>query len=296
MAGISDDPDLLDNSFLSYGNEEGVVFLQNETDLYILTTCKKMKDATTLRVTFCNGAVAMGTLCKADVRTGLAVVRIPLEGVSEKTLEDIFVIDLTNSYSVQQTQAVIAIGSPAGDYDAVDYGSITSITGKLIVADGEYSLLNTDMIGSPDGGGVLLDLSGNVIGVIINQEGENRNLVRAISVDQLRALVEALSNGETLKYTGICGATISEVQADNLEIPRGIYVDHVESDSPAMSAGIQSGDIIHALDGKEVKSMQSYVTKLQELKAGQETKISLYRRGGAREYVDMDLNVTIEER
>ncbi len=296
VSGISEDSDLLDQSFLSYGNEEGIVFLENETDLYILTTYQEKKDAELFRVTFSNGAVATGNLCKLDIRTGLAVLRVPLNSISEKTRQETAVAVLSESYSLQKAKTVIAIGSPAGDYDGVDYGTVTSVTGKLVVADGEYSLLSTNLHGSQEGGGVLLDTAGEIIGLIIHTDKENANILKAVSIAHLRPLIEILSNGENIRYTGIRGATISDEQASGLDIPKGIYVDSVDSDSPAMAAGIQNGDIVHALNGAEVKSVQGYAAQLQKLNGGNRAVISLYRRDGAGEFVDMDLKVTIEER
>lgn len=296
VSGISEDSDLLDQSFLSYGNEEGIIFLENKTDLYILTTYQEKRDADLFRVTFSNGAVATGNLCKLDIRTGLAVLRVPLGSISQETRQAISVAVLSESYSLQQAKTVIAIGSPAGDYDAVGYGTVISVTGKLTVADGEYSLLTTDLHGSPDGGGALLDTSGEIIGLIINTEKDNVNILKAVSIAHLRPLIEILSNGENIRYIGIRGVTISDEQAEGLDIPRGIYVDSVDSDSPAMVAGIQSGDIVHALNGTEVNSVQTYAAQLQKLNEGDRAVISLYRRDRDGEFADMDLKVTIEER
>lgn len=296
VSGISEDPDLLDQSFLSYGNEEGIVFLENETYWYILTTYQEKNEASLFRVTFSNGEVATGELCKLDVRTGLAVLRVPLDHLSEETRQSITAAVLSDSYSLEQAQTIIAIGSPAGDYDAVDFGTVTSITGRLMVADGEYSLLTTDLHGSAEGGGALLDTSGEIVGLIIPAEREDANILKAVSAAHLRPLIEILSNGENIRYVGIFGATISEKQSEGMEIPRGVYVESVESDSPAMAAGIQSGDIVHALNDVEVENVQEYAALLQKMNRGEQAVISLYRRGRNREFTDMDLKVTIEER
>lgn len=295
VSGIREDADLLDNSILSSGNEEGIIFLKNDSDFYILTTAKGFEGGEQIQVTFSNGAVATANLCKKDTQTGLAVVRVSSSRLTEQTKKEISVACLSKSYSLLQAKPVIAIGSPTGDYDAVVYGMVTSISEKFTVADAEYNILATDMKGSLDGTGVLLDTSGAVIGFMLHTDADS-NIIRAVSIAQLRPLIEVLSNGDSIKYLGIRGMSISKELAETLKVPQGIYVDNVETDSPAMIAGIQSGDIIGSLNGEEVGSMQSYSTRLQKMNAGKRARIVLYRRGADGVYEEMDFSVTVEER
>lgn len=296
VSGITDNADLLDNSFLSCGRAEGIIFLDSGSHLYILTYGDGLAEANGIQVTFSDGSTASGNLCKADSYTGLAVVRVPLTRISTSTKNAISVAALGNSYSLLQAKPVIAIGSPAGDHDAVVYGMVTSVSGRLSAADAEYNLLATDMQGSPDGSGVLLDTSGKVIGFIVKQEEGETNIIRALAISQIRPLIELLSNSEPIRYLGIRGISISDTQAEVMDIPKGIYVDGVENDSPAMVAGLQSGDIIRILDGKNIKNMQSYTTCLQKLRTGDKVQLTLARKSAEGEYVDMDFEVTIEER
>lgn len=67
--------------------------------------------------------------------------------LNDSTREGIVVSDLTDTKKLGQSDIVIAIGSPAGDSDAVVYGMITSVSEKLSVADTEYNVLATDVQG-----------------------------------------------------------------------------------------------------------------------------------------------------
>lgn len=104
------------------------------------------------------------------------------------------------------------------------------------------------------------------------------------------------SQEDVIKYLGISGTTISEKQAKKKDIPNGIYVDEVAYDSPAMNAGVQKGDIIHALNEEETLTMPAYTEKLQSLDAGEEVLLSLYRQDAGGQYVDMNMELTIEEK
>ena len=296
ISAAGEDSDLLDDSFLEYGDEEGFVFLKNSEAFYILTVSDQMQEADKFTVTFSDGTVTDGILCKKDLRTGFFVIKVPFTSVDEETQEKIPAAPLVAADDMKQTESVIAIGSPSGDYDSLMGGTITSVTGTLKVADEEYGMLTTDMVGSEEGGGILLNFSGEVAGIIWNQEEDRTNVIRAVETAQLRPLLESMANGEDICYIGIMGATISSYQSENLDVPRGVYVDAVDEDSPAMTAGIQNGDILHALDGQEVQSMEEYASVLQGLNKGTRTTVNVYRKNPSGEYEDVQLKVTIKEK
>lgn len=296
ISAAGEDSDLLDDSFLEYGDEEGFVFLKNSEAFYILTVSDQMQEADKFTVTFSDGTVTDGILCKKDLRTGFFVIKVPFTSVDEETQEKIPAAPLVTADDMKQTESVIAIGSPSGDYDSLMGGTITSVTGTLKVADEEYGMLTTDMVGSEEGGGILLNSSGEVAGIIWNQEEDRTNVIRAVETAQLRPLLESMANGEDICYIGIMGATISSYQSENLDVPRGVYVDAVDEDSPAMTAGIQNGDILHALDGQEVQSMEEYASVLQGLNKGIRTTVNVYRKNPFGEYEDVQLKVTIKEK
>lgn len=296
ISAAGEDSDLLDDSFLEYGDEEGFVFLKNSEAFYILTVSDQMQEADKFTVTFSDGTVTDGILCKKDLRTGFFVIKVPFTSVDEETQEKIPAAPLVAADDMKQTESVIAIGSPSGDYDSLMGGTITSVTGTLKVADEEYGMLTTDMVGSEEGGGILLNSSGEVAGIIWNQEEDRTNVIRAVETAQLRPLLESMANGEDICYIGIMGATISSYQSENLDVPRGVYVDAVDEDSPAMTAGIQNGDILHALDGQEVQSMEEYASVLQGLNKGTRTTVNVYRKNPSGEYEDVQLKVTIKKK
>jgi len=296
ISAAGEDSDLLDDSFLEYGDEEGFVFLKNSEAFYILTVSDQMQEADKFTVTFSDGTVTDGILCKKDLRTGFFVIKVPFTSVDEETQEKIPAAPLVAADDMKQTESVIAIGSPSGDYDSLMGGTITSVTGTLKVADEEYGMLTTDMVGSEEGGGILLNSSGEVAGIIWNQEEDRTNVIRVVETAQLRPLLESMANGEDICYIGIMGATISSYQSENLDVPRGVYVDAVDEDSPAMTAGIQNGDILHALDGQEVQSMEEYASVLQGLNKGTRTTVNVYRKNPFGEYEDVQLKVTIKEK
>lgn len=296
VQGISKDENLLDNSYMQQSDSEGLIFLETDTQFYILTYEEELENLQELQITFSDGSTVTGEICKGDTDTGLAVATVKKSLLSDSTKENIVVSDLTGTQSPEQSDMVIAIGSPAGDSDAVAYGMVTSVSEKLAAADTEYEVLATDMQGNEDGSGVLLDTAGNVTGMILKTSESDGDNIHALSVSQILSLVERLSNGEKARYTGIYGKEIDQAQCRHLGIGSGLYVERTETESPAMKAGIQCGDIINKVDGELTNSMQSYYTYLQTKKAGDKITVTVLRKNSGGDYVEKDYKVTVEER
>ncbi len=297
VSGVRGEEDLLDNSRISSGESEGIIIERNRNGLYILTEMWAITEAEKIKVRFADDSSAKAVRIKGDTATGLAVIEVPEESVKKKTLENIAVAQLGNSYSLVQGKTVIAIGSPTGYADSVVYGNVTSVSNKVSVTDMEYNLLTTDILGSGEGSGVLLDTSGSIIGLIAMDYGpeETNTMVKALSVSQLKPLIENLSNGKDTVYMGIRGQEVSEDTAKSTEIPRGIYVDQVESDSPAMEAGIQTGDVIVDFNREDVRTMQRFYAELQKCRKEQKVKVTIMRKG-TDGYGQTQVTVTLDVR
>ena len=276
VTGIGDKENLLDHSSLTYGDEEGIIFLKNKDAFYILTRSETLGDSGKFRVDFSTGDSGEGTLCGADERTNLLVIKVGMDELDDETAQTVPAVSLATEADQEQADPVIAIGSPTGDAGTLVYGNITSVLGKYRIPDAEYTILTTDMVGSSSGGGVLLDMDGQMTGIMVTDGEEDGTVVRAVSAAQLRPLLEMLSNGENIRYIGIIGETVTEEKAEELEIPLGIYVDSVEENSPAMAAGIQE-----------------YSEVLQDLPVQQRADLSLYRRMPSGEYEEVDLRILV---
>ena len=210
----------MDDSFLTYGNEEGIVFYKNEQAYFILTTSENFEKLKTFRITFSNGDTAVGSLCGADKRTKIAVLRVETDVISEETRKEIPAVSLCPERDEEIMQPVIAIGSPSGDMDSLFSGTITSVAGELNIADAEYSMITTDMVSGKDGGGILLNMQGQMVGLIVSDDEEDDFVLRAVATSQIGAL-EKLTNGEKICYAGIIGSTITMEQSRGLISPRG---------------------------------------------------------------------------
>ena len=92
------------------------------------------------------------------------------------------------------------------------------------LCDGQYQILQTDMVWTKGASGVLVSLSGEVIGLIDAGDESGYGVMSAFAVSELKEEIELLSNGVSAAYLGINGTEVSDAIADSQDMPKGIYV------------------------------------------------------------------------
>lgn len=296
VTGTSGQSDLLDASILHYEEGEGIIFLESSSCIYILTNWEPSEKTNSLQVTFADSSTARAHLCQTDDATGLSVMWVRTSELSDSTKKAISVVSLAQSFAPEQAEPVIAIGSPSGEFDGVLYGIVTSTSGRFSAADAEYQLMTTNIQGCISSKGVLINTKGEIVGVIKKNIREDVNVIQAFSIAQLRSRIEQMTNKQAPRYLGIYGVSIPEAKTASLGISKGIYIEKVDKDSPAMAAGIQRGDIITALNGNPISDMQEYSTYLQSCENGLEISMQISRYSGDGELGEVELTVKVNEK
>ena len=233
---------------------------------------------------------------KKDESLGFAIYAVSGSSIEQSTWTQISTAKLGSSNSVQKGDAVAVLGKPFGYAGAVGFGTIANSRNELDADDGSYQLLCTDIGAAEDGTGVIVNLSGEVVGIIDQSISDNssKRLVTGYGISGLKSEIELLSNGQAVPYVGIRGLDVTaEIEAQG--IPNGVYVQTVEPDSPAMAAGIQSGDIIWQVSGESVSSMSSYEKAVLEEKSDAVIRVK-GKRKGADGYVDLDFTVNVGDK
>ncbi|HJC89171.1 MAG TPA: S1C family serine protease, partial [Candidatus Eisenbergiella intestinigallinarum] len=199
VIGITSDTDWLNNSYENEGQNAGLIVADNGRELLILTEKEIVDQSEELNVVFCDNTQVRAELKQANSTVGLAVISVDLTDISDTTRETISPARLaSSSNSGLLATPVAALGRPLGTANSVVYGMITSADGTLNLADGNYQLLTTDMYGSTYGSGIITNLSGQVLGIICqeNSAEDTPNLITAYGISGLKNLIEKLSNGQ----------------------------------------------------------------------------------------------------
>lgn len=281
VTGVKSDMDWFNTPYESSGQASGVVIANNGQELLILTEKKVITDAQAIRVTFVDGAIVNAVLKQYDGNTGVAVLSVALSDIPDATLEAIKTAVLGNSYAVQPGTVVIALGSPLGANFSILTGDITATGNSVSTLDATYHVLNTDIVGNSSGSGVLINLNGEIVGLIMQgySSGSDTNTLTAVSISELKEVIEKLSNNQSIPYLGAKLSTVTGEISESYDLPKGVYVKSVEMDSPAMNAGLQSGDVIVELNGAEITNVSDYTEKLLSLSPNTNVSIAVKRQG-----------------
>lgn len=294
VTGVTSGTDWFNTPYESQNQAAGIIIANNGQELLILTEKKVIADAQSMSITFSDDETVPATLKKYDGNTGIAVIGVALTDISEDTMNRITVATLGNSFVLSQGTVVIAIGNPLGANYSILCGTITSVQNKVTTIDNNYTIFTTDMVGSENGSGVLVNLSGEIVGLVLKDYSNqgDRNTITALSVSELKQVIEDLSNNKDIPYLGLRISTVTEDISDRYSIPEGVYVKTVEMDSPAMAAGIQEADVIVKMNGEEITSVEQYNQLLMGLNLGNEVKITV-KRQGAEEYVNLECSAAV---
>ncbi len=293
VTGIVSNTDWYNNAYESNGQASGIIIQDNGSELLILTEHKVVSEAAEIRVTFIDESTVQASLKKYDGNTGIAILSVDLQLLETDTKESIKYATLGNSLTVSQGDIAIAIGSPLGTNYSIGTGNITSVGNVIQTIDSTYSIFTTDIVGSSSSSGVLLNLNGEAVGLVMQDYSGNGddNTLTAISISELKRVIERLSNGGDIAYLGLRIVNVTDKIAVENNIPRGVYIREALMDSPAWEAGLQSGDVIVEMDGEVIDTIEKYEEKMLEMEPGGVTEVVINRQG-MDEYFEMKFSVT----
>ena len=272
----------------------GMIVADNGQELLILAGELPVKDAKIIRVTFSGDSQCDAILKSRDAGLGLCVYAVQRKNIADDVWAQIETATLGGSKVVSEGDTVIAVGKLYGCDTIAGYGVIESGENYLDKADGQYQTIYTDVAGDISGSGVLVNIRGEVIGIINTsvRTDDQTNKISGYGISDIKDVIELLSNGKNVPYLGVSGVEVSsEMQGQG--IPQGVYVKEVDAGSPAMAAGIQSGDIITNIADTDIINLLGYHNTLMKQNVGDKILVRGKRQGTGGEYVDIDFGVTV---
>ena len=266
------------------------------SDGLILTNAHVVEGSDKVTVTLKDGKTYEGEVMGTDSLTDVAVIKIEADNLPAVTFAD--------SDNLQPGEWAIAIGNPLGLDNTVTTG-IVSATGRssaqVGVADKRVSFVQTDAAINPgNSGGPLLNAKGEVIGINTAIIQNAQGLGFAIPVNAARDIAEELiAKGKVdHPFLGIQMAAITpELKQElasqnklNVKATTGILIMDVVPDSPAERAGLQSGDVIQEIAGREVKTADEVQQAVAKTEAGEKLNLGLVRND---KQLELDVKVGI---
>lgn len=295
VTAMSSNVDWYNNTLQSENQTTGFILADNGKEILILADYRFVSKATEIRITFVDDTQATATVKKYDRNTGLAVLAVDMSLLSLDTKDKIKYMNLGSSNSGNKVgDLVIAVGSPLGYVDSLCYGNITSMGNEINTIDMNYKLITTDIYGSSNASGAILNTRGQIIG-IINQNYNSpdlENQISAIGISELRKVMETMSNDKDIVHLGLYVTNVTEMAQTQLSVPEGAYVTDIRLSSPAMLVGMQKGDVVTAIDDAVITNVTEYMNELRNHEPGDEVTITLQRMS-VDGYREIDVKVTL---
>lgn len=298
VVGVTSDVDWFNNAYENEGVISGVIVADNGKELLILANVNAIQDADALKITFNDNLEYEAALKKKDSNTGLAVLSVLKTTMEKSTLDAVKPVDLgTSAVSNFAGTPIIALGRPLGTVNSVCYGFVTSAGSIINLPDSRYKWITTDIYGSTGATGILVNLKGQVVGIIdtYNNSSDTKNLIGAFGITELKKVIERLSNDKDIPYMGIHGADVTMEAHEDLEVPYGAYIMEIDMDSPAMAAGIQSGDVIIGVGDTLINTYQELINCIITSEPEQTITVDLLRQG-PEGYTEMELDVVLSRK
>ncbi len=263
---------------------------KDKKKVYLLTNNHVIENATDIKVQFKNGTVLKGEVIGKDKLSDVAVVAVPFKEGIEKYAEK-HILKLGDSDKLKPGQTVIAIGNPLGLTGTVTMGIVSALDRELEGHPGEGFIQTDAPINPGNSGGPLINTDGEVVGIntaiIMGAQG----LGFAVPINQAKWVMEQILKYGKVKRSkiGVIVQPLTPELAKHFGVKKGVIVSQVMKDSPAKKAGIKPGDIIVAVNGKEVDKINDLQKLIMRNPPGTKVKITVVRNG---KKIDIDVITT----
>lgn len=269
--------DWFQNPIVKTTSTTGLVLGNNGVELTVLVSYDRVKGASKTLIYFSNQYEVEAKLLDYEEELNLAVITAKLQEIPNTVLENIKTAKFGESYTLSVGTPIIAVGNPNGYANSIEDGIITSKGSYVYVTDNRIDLFNTSISNNDNADGVILNLQGEIIGMITRtlKEDKNQGLNTAISISKLVPIIERLANAKPRIYFGIKAEDMTEtaLRQNGLDVAGGIYLNEVIQNSPAFDAGLKGGDILISVNDVLMKSTSLFYNKISEFNAGEEIEI-----------------------
>ena len=285
----------------------GIIIGKTDSELLIVTNNHVVEGADHLRVLFIDQETCDAEIKGTDPSNDLAVIAVSLSNIKDTTRDQIKVATLGNSDSLKIGEDVIAIGNALGYGQSVTTGIVSANNREINDETITGTFIQTDAAINPgNSGGALVNINGYVIGINSSKIGGNavEGMGFAIPISRAIPIIEELMSHETLSKVdeseqgtiGISGATVTSDVAKAYKMPQGVYVAQIIENGGAAGSDLREGDIITAIDGQIITSMEELQKRLQYYKAGTEVTLTVQRQDGMGSYAEATVKVTLGTR
>ncbi len=252
-----------------------------EPDGLIVTNYHVIKDSDEITVALSDRREFEARIVAGDERTDLALLRIDAKGEALPTLA------LRDSDELEVGDLVLAIGNPFGVGQTVTMGIVSALARTRVgINDLGYFIQTDASINPGNSGGALITVDGRLVGInsaIYSRAGGSVGIGFAIPANMVHTVIAAEQNGGKLvrPWIGATGQPVTQDLAEGLGLarPGGVIVNGIYPNGPAANAGLDVGDVILAVNGREIEDPEALRFRLATLPVGGTAEVTVLRDG-----------------
>lgn len=257
-----------------------------EADGVVVTNAHVVKGAQEISVVLNDGREFDAKISLSDASSDLAVLRMEIKGESLPSAR------LKPSENLEVGDIVLAIGNPFGVGQTVTSGIVSALArSSLNINDFNFFIQTDAAINPGNSGGPLVAMDGSVIGIntaIYSRSGGSLGLGFAIPSEMVQTVIAAEKSGASSAgvvrpWIGASGQAVTADIAEslNLKLPRGVLISKIHKASPARKAGLVVGDVVTAINGREISNPAEMKFRLATVPIGDKADLEILRKGKA---------------
>ncbi len=295
-------PSFFSEDTYAEGAGSGVIIQETDDKIYILTNNHVVEDSSELIVQFIDEESTEAKIVGTSERKDIAVISVDISNMKKDTLEAIKIATIGSSDDLKVGNGIIAIGNALGYGQSVTTGVVSALNREVTTDEYTIEMIQIDAaINGGNSGGALLNSKGELVGINTAKYSSSASTTNAsvegmgfaIPITDVEDLIEDLmngkndSNGVTL---GIEGYMTNSGNLSGYNLPVGFYVSKILESGSAYKTDLEIGDIITAIDGKEITKIEDLKKVLNNKNEGDSVELTIkYVKG--HEYQERNIKV-----
>ena len=272
---------------VSDSNKSGVDFFDTgvvikvEDTVSILTYYENVANYDEILVRFSSGKEYVGNVSRLSKDYGIALIEVNSDKFNKDELKKIKAVNIMYDSDYKVGKKLNFIGSSSKKNTVIEKGSLTLASNTVSIIDAQLRIISTDIFSNNANNGFIFDEKGSLYAIMNKSNYLRRDIISYISIDSIELYLESLLEDNLAPYIGIYGQEVTDevINTIDSQMPLGIYISKVKSNSPAYNSGIVHGDVVVSINNSDIRNFSDYNRELSRCKVGDEIKFVVMRKG-----------------
>ena len=177
---------------------------------------------------------------------------------------------------------------------------IITIDKQMSITDSELDLFNTNMVFNNESDGIIINFKGEIIGLITRTLNKDSKTEQGtiLGISKVKSYIHRMVNQTPRVYCGVIAENLTELAKIEHDVPRGVYVYDVMTDSPAYKGGLMSGDIILNVSSRVIANMNNFYSAISEYEPGDVVVLKVKRTSvsSSNKSNEIKLRITLDKK